>query len=97
MKPIEEFLSDQARRKNSPSATFTSDQCSRRSALPDGVRQAASRGWQVFPVSPLAKLRKYWSFPVLPSFQTYTVQNSSVVGTHLIGTSGTMGFSHSAR
>lgn len=56
MRSIEEFLSDAARRKNSPSATFTSDQRNRRSALPDAVRQAASRGWHVFPVIRLAKV-----------------------------------------
>jgi len=56
MRSIEEFLSEVARRKNSPSAAFTSDQWNRRSALPDAMRQAASRGWHVFPVSRLAKL-----------------------------------------
>lgn len=57
MKSIEAFLSDLARRQSSSFAAFTSEQLKHHPALPDAVRQAANLGWQIFPVSPLAKLK----------------------------------------
>lgn len=56
MKSIEAFLLDLARRQSSSSAALTSDRL-KHPAIPDAVRQAANRGWQVFPVSALAKLK----------------------------------------
>ena len=55
MKSIEEFLADVARCQGSPSAGTASHRHNHQ-ALPDPVREAANRGWHVFPVSPLAKL-----------------------------------------
>ena len=56
MKSIEEFLSDLKRRQTSCSGALTSQQHNRRPVLPQAVRQAANRRWQIFPVYPLAKL-----------------------------------------
>jgi len=39
----------------SPSTAFTSSTGNRPLTLPEEVRQAANRGWHVFPISPLAK------------------------------------------
>ena len=51
---IERFFSE---RLSSPSAAFTSSTNHHRpSTLPEEVRQAANLGWQIFPISPLAKL-----------------------------------------
>jgi len=54
MKSIEVFLSELAR-NNSQSAASTSYDNISRSRLAEEVRQVARRGWQIFPVSPLAK------------------------------------------
>jgi hypothetical protein len=48
--------STQSRRPGSSSAAFTFHEYGRRFPLPSAVRQAANRGWMVFPVGPLAKL-----------------------------------------
>lgn len=57
MEPIEEFLCNLTRRQSQPSAAFASDHFKPHPDLPDLVRQAANRGWQIFPVPPLAKLK----------------------------------------
>ena len=54
MKSVEEFFADLERRQSSPSARLTFNHHDR-SPVPDAVRQAANRGWQIFPVSLLAK------------------------------------------
>lgn len=50
---IERFITEHL---SSHSAARPSSPTDRHPALPDEVRQAANLGWQVFPVSPLAKL-----------------------------------------
>jgi hypothetical protein len=55
MKSIEVYLSELARHRNSQYRASTSRDNISRSRLPEEVRQAANRGWQIFPVSPLAK------------------------------------------
>jgi len=57
MKTIEEFLGELAGRQSSSSATSNFCKSSTQNpTLPPAVSQAASRGWQIFPMSPLAKL-----------------------------------------
>lgn len=56
MKSIEELFSDLARRQNSSSAAFTAHGYNHYPVLPDAVREAANRGWQIFPGSPHPKL-----------------------------------------
>jgi hypothetical protein len=55
MKSIEMYLSELARHRNSQYAASTSRDNNCLLTLPEEVRQAANRGWQIFPVSPLAK------------------------------------------
>jgi len=54
MKSIEEFFSDLERR-GSLSARLSFNPRNHPSALPDAIREAANRGWKVFPWSMLAK------------------------------------------
>ncbi len=54
MKSLEDFFFEKYG-PSSPSTAFTSLTGNRSSTLPEEVRQAANRGWHVFPVSPLAK------------------------------------------
>jgi hypothetical protein len=54
MKSMEEFFSDLERR-GSPLARLSFNPHNHRSTLPDAVREAANRGWKVFPFSMLAK------------------------------------------
>lgn len=54
---MEEFLFDLALRRSSSPAAFASQQENHDRALSDPVRQAANRGWQIFPISPLARLK----------------------------------------
>ena len=56
MKSIEEFLSGLPHSQRSSSPEFTTHHPRVRSILPDTVRHAATRGWQIFPVSRFAKL-----------------------------------------
>jgi hypothetical protein len=56
MKSIEEFLSGLSRSQRSACPAITSSQPQHVSPLPHAVRQAAHRGWHIFPVSQLAKL-----------------------------------------
>ena len=55
MKSIEEFFSGLALRQSSSATSLPASRI-RPSVLPDAVRQAANRGWHIFPVSQLAKL-----------------------------------------
>jgi hypothetical protein len=55
MKLIEEFFSGLALRQSSSATSLPASRI-RPSVLPDAVRQAANRGWHIFPVSQLAKL-----------------------------------------
>jgi hypothetical protein len=55
MRSIDDFFSERYG-PSSPSVAFTSRQYNRYSALSDEVREAANRGWRVFPVTQLAKL-----------------------------------------
>jgi Bifunctional DNA primase/polymerase, N-terminal len=54
MESIEEFFSN-LEHPSSPSKRFTPTHHNDRSTLPDAVRQAANRGWKIFPLSMLAK------------------------------------------
>jgi hypothetical protein len=54
MTSVEEFFFQQYG-PGSPSAAFPARQGADPSALHEAVRQAANRGWRVFPISPLAK------------------------------------------
>jgi hypothetical protein len=55
MKSIEIYLSERSRHRNLQYAVSTSRDNISQLTLPEEVRQAANRGWQIFPVSPLAK------------------------------------------